>query len=403
MVGGAERYYFGISTLLRKKGHKVAHFAMEDKKNRPSLWSKYFVSHISLDKFFLNNSARVFRRMLFSLEAKEKIGRLLDDFEPDIVHVHNIYAHISPSILPAIKKRNIPIVYTVHDYHLIHPNVVMFHNGGICEITKGRKFLKTILHKCIDNSYIFTVAPAVIWQIHNILNIYDNNVNVFISPSGFLKRKLVENGYDSKKIIVLPNFVEPKPDSFKTTNRKQKPFVLYFGRLSKHKGIMFVLEAARNLTNIEFKIAGGGKEKKQYISKAAQMKLKNVQFLGHVGTSGLNKLISNSLFCVIPSLWYENMPYSVMEAFALGKPVIASKIGGIPELVKDGKNGLLFEPGNVEDFNEKILTLWSNPERIKRMGEYARIYIEKNFNSDSHYKKLMKIYEKAIFLNEKVK
>lgn len=172
-------------------------------------------------------------------------------------------------------------------------------------------------------------------------------------------------------------------------------YVLFFGNISEQKGLSLFIELARKLPNINFKIAGEGSDESFFKNKVKLYKLKNVSFLGFLSSKKLQKVISESRFTVVPSLWYENQPYSVLESFALAKPVVASKIGGIPEIVEDDKDGILFKPGNLEECVEKVSSLWANPKLVKKMGIYAQQKAEKDFSPDEHCNKLLKIYKKA--------
>lgn len=394
-LGGAETYYLELSKLLRKKGHEVAHFSMHHKKNLPSRWSKYFLENISFKNVYPKDSLRVFRRMIYSFEAKRKIASLLDEFHPDIAHVHNIYYHISPSILTELKRRGIPVVYTVHDYHLLTPNVVFYHNGSICEISKKRKFYKAVFHKCVADSYFASFAPAITLQIQHFLGLYEKNVDYFIAPSRFMREKLIEYGFDRKKIIYLPNFVDT--DNFQKTPIKTKGgYVLFFGQLLEHKGVQVLIKAAAKTPDIEYKIAGNGKYKKTLIGLARKYRLKNVEFLGKLEGKKLENVISRARFCVLPSLWPENCPMTILEAFSLKKTVIASNIGGIPEIVEDGKNGLLFEAGDSNELTEKILFLWNNPKLSIKIGGAGRRTVADSFGPEKHYRRLTMIYKKSI-------
>lgn len=389
--GGAERYYLGLSNLLKKKGLEVAHFSMHNPKNEQSNWEKYFVSNISFKSVSPRNGWKILGRMIYSFEAKNKIGKLLDVFRPDIVHIHGIYYHISPSILLEIKKRKIPVVYTLHDYHLLTPNITFFHDGKICEITKKNNFYKAVLHKCVKDSYFASFLAATTLQIHRAFNIYKKNVDYFIAPSLFMKNKTIEYGFDPEQILHLPNFVECS----KKKTKSKGDYVLFFGKISEQKGLSLFIELARKLPNINFKIAGSGSDESFFKNKVKSYGLKNIFFLGFLPQNKLQRVISGSSFTIAPSLWYENQPYSILESFTFEKPVVASRIGGIPELVEDGKNGILFEPGNVKECSEKVTRLWANPKLVKKMGIYARQKVKRDFNPEEHYNKLLEIYKKA--------
>jgi glycosyltransferase involved in cell wall biosynthesis len=392
-LGGAEKYYLDLSNLLDKNGHKVANFSMKSTNNIASPWEKFFVKNISFQDIKPVDVPRIFARMLFSVEAKNKLGNLLDEFKADIAHIHNIYYHISPSILHELKKRKIPVVYSVHDYHLLTPNITFFHKGKICEITTNRNYYKAIFHKCVADSFFASVPSSLSLTLHDIFGIYRKNVDIFIAPSKFMKKKLTENGFNSGKISHLPYFVDSKDYKAKDSTRS---YVLYLGRLYEHKGVQTLIETAHNLPNIKFKIAGDGPQEQKLKNLVNSKGLLNIDFLGRVEKERLKRIISEAAFCITPSLWYENMPYSILESLSAGKPVIASKIGGIPEIVKDKQNGLLFKPGNSEELAEKIIRLWKETHLVETMGRNAIETIQKNYNPEDHYKKLLALYKMAI-------
>ena len=395
VLGGAERYYLSLGELLKKHGNEVAYFSTHDSRNVPTFWSKYFTGKVSTQGRNLKNLYRVLSGIIYSLEAKRNIGKLLDEFKPDIVHLNNIYFRISPSIIFEIKKRNIPIVETVHDYHPISPNVNLYHDGAVCEITKGGKYYKAVLHKCVKDSYLISFLVAASFYLHDYWKIYQNKIDLFISPSRFLRKNLVDYGLKDSKIIYLPNFTEIGK-SHDAQAQNKNTYVLFFGVLLKHKGLLGLLKAARLLHEVSFKIVGDGPEEKNLKRLSQKLRLKNVDFLGRLDDTKLRKVISQSLFCVVPSLWYENMPYSILEAFSLGKPVIAARIGGIPEVVKNGRNGLLFEVDNSGELAEKIKLLWTNWKLVRMFANNALADVKRKYGQEEYYKKIMKIYKKEV-------
>lgn len=390
--GGASRYFFEVSDLLKSFGHEIAFFSMDDPKNQGSEWSKYFVGDISYERVEMKAALRKVLNMIYSFEARKKISQLLDNFHPDIAHLHSIYHHLSPSIIYELVKRKIPIVQTLHDYHLISPNHTLFHDGKICEITKQRKSYKAILHKCVKGSTLAGIIEAIEQYIHLFLGI-NNKVNIFISPSKFHAKKLLEYGIPKEKIDVLHNFCDYR--KFKPHYELGK-YILYFGRLSPEKGINYLIDAMKLIPKIKLKIVGQGNSKYEKKLKAQAKDLTNIKFIGFKDGYELKEIISNSRFTVLPSVWYEVFGLSILESFASGKPIIASNIGGIPETVKDGFNGFLVKPGDFQDLAEKIKKLWNNPAMCRKLGRNARDFVENNFRSEEHYEKLMGIYKRAI-------
>lgn len=387
--GGADRYFLDVINLLEKNGHDVAVFSTNDPRNKNTKWSKYFLRRITFNG--ISDICNILN-FIYSFEAKRKITKLLDDFRPDIVHLHNYYHHISPSIIQVIRNRNIPIVMTVHDYHLISPNYNMFHNGRICEITKPNKFYKAIFHKCVRESYFYSTIEVLEKYIYEFVKWEKKDIDKYIIPCDFLRDKLISTGINSSKIKLLRLF------TFISANRKNKnrDYILFFGRLSSEKGLDILINAMKYLPNISLKIIGTGLNSYVIKLKKLAKSQKNISFYGYLPSHILEKMIADSKFIIVPSVWNEISPLTIYESFASAKPVIASNIGGIPELVKDGYNGILFEPGNVDDLADKIDILWSNPALCQKMGRNAREYVEKYHGPVEHYERLMKVYKLAI-------
>ncbi|MFH0973050.1 MAG: glycosyltransferase family 4 protein [Patescibacteria group bacterium] len=424
--GGADKYFFEVSKLLKNHGHKVIFFSMKNQKNLFSKYEKYFIDYIDFSKAkFSFNALKNIGRTIYSLEAKRKIEKLIKDANPDIAHIHNIYHQISPSILHVLKKYNIPVVMTLHDYKLICPsyNLTNALNSKIilCEKCKKQKYYNCFLNKCVKNSYFASALNCLEAYIHNFLKIYEKNIDKFIAPSQFMKDKCVEFGINADKIIVLPNFVNKsgirnqelriRNNELGIMNHKLENYILYFGRLSKEKGIDTLLKAVSQLSiihpvksckagakqfnrvNYQLRIVGSGDLRLKFEKLAKKLNIKNkIKFFGHLEGEELQKIIREAMFVVVPSIWYENCPLSILESFALGKSVIASKIGGIPELIKHSETGLLFEPGNAKDLANKIECLLNRPDKIIKMGQNALKIVREKFNADEHYKKLIKIY-----------
>ncbi len=390
--GGAERYFFELSRMLESHGHKIAFFSMHDKDNIKTKWNKYFVSNLLINNKSILNSLRLWARMTYSLEAKKKISKLLDEFKPDIVHIHNLNIFISPSILTEIKRRKIPIIQTLHDYYLIAPTRgSLFHGDSICEFTKKDKYYKAVLHRCIGNSYFASLLFVLSYYFHYILRFYDL-IDLHLAPSNFLRNKYIEYGFNPKKIIYLPYFIDT--EKYKDYSSIIGKYILYFGRLSPEKGLPTLIHSMEKLPHINLIISGDGIQLKDLMKQTTDRHLQNIKFVGFKEGEELRRLIYHSRFTVVPSIWYENMPNSILESFASGKPVIASNIGGIPEIVKEGYNSFLFEPKNIDDYKQKIEKLWNNSNRCQRFGRNARDYVKNKFSPEEHYTRLFNIYKK---------
>jgi len=413
LKGGSETYLFSLADLLKQHGHEVIFFSMKDKKNFDSEYSDFFINNIDFRK--REGIVKDFKKLghsLYSLEAKRKLENLIKKYEPDVAHLHNVAHHFSPSILSVLKKHNIPVIQTLHDYQLICPNFKLFTKGAICERCYKHKYYQAIFHKCIHNAYLPSIWGAFEMVIHKALQIYENVLYYYVSPSEFLAKKLEKWGYNKDKIKVLNNFIDLAKIS---PNYNSQGYILYFGRLAQEKGILTLLEAIKGLSGIKLKVAGIGPEEaklKDYLKKEdlpacprrrAQAGLKNVEFLGFKKGEELETLISNCAFVVMPSIWYENYPYSILESFAYGKPVIGSDLGGIPEMVLDNKTGFIFPAGDSKALKEKIETLYNSQELIEQMGKQARQFVENNNDPEKHYQKLIKIYQELLLKYEEKK
>ena len=390
--GGAESSFFATAELIQKRGHQVIPFSMKHERNRPTNFDSYFVSNVDYASKNIGHQIKSVLKIFYSFEARRNLDCLIRDTKPDLVHLHNIYHQISPSILHTIKKYHIPVVMTLHDYKVVCGSYSMFANGKPCEACTGGRYYQCFSKKCVKDSSVKSLITTIEMYLHHkLLHIYDL-VDIFISPSRFLMDKVEEMGFKGK-IVHLPNFINV--DGFDPCFGSKKRTICYIGRLSEEKGILTLIEAVKGL-DIKLNIIGEGPLKEAIGDKVKSEGIKNVELLGYLSGQNLKEEIQRCMFTVIPSEWYENSPLSVYESFALGKPVIGSRIGGIPELVKDGETGLTFESGNIQDLAEKIRKLIVRPDLIIEMGKKARQFVEIELNSEKHYSRLITIYQQLI-------
>jgi len=298
---------------------------------------------------------------------------------------------IGPSLIRLFKRRNIPVVFHLRDYNLMCGAIYLISNGQICEECKGYRFSRVLKQRCKEGLAGGIAIYTSMVFYHKIMKYFDD-VNTFISPSIFLKEKYLDLGFN-KKIEVLPNFVNI--NDFEPTYESLDNSFVYFGRISQEKGILTLLNVCKNLPNLKFKIIGTGPLEETCRKFIYDNNLTNVQFLGYLRGEELYREIKKSKASIVPSEWYENNSRAILESMALGKPVIASNIGGNPELVKAEETGYLFEPFNGDDLTEKILFL-EKENRSKELGERAREVIEREYTSDIYYEKLTSIYQKLI-------
>lgn len=407
LQGGTERYYLDTMELLEKEGVDCIPFAMEHEKNLESKYSNYFVSNVDFSKVrFDKEGLRVLGRMLYSFEAKEKIGKLVEDEKPDLVHVHNIYHQISPSILHELKRRKIPVVMTVHDYKIISPDYLLFTEYPKPRYTqdcKKYRYYNAIRTKSIKNSYSASALAAFEMYFHKMLQIYERNVDLFIAPSQFVKDTLIEWGQDGSKIEVLHHYVKYDDYPYSFMYNSQDPYIIYWGRHSSEKGPEYLVAAMEKLPHIKLKMAGTGPQH-EYLKQLAQDKgLKNIEFLGFVPDDELSHLARDAQFTVVPSVFPETFGLVITEAFAFGKPVVGPRRGAPIELIEDDKNGYLFDAQNVSDLAKKIDQLWNQKEKIHAMGKYARSQAEKKFAPKKHVEALIDMYSWVMNKDEKIR
>ena len=391
LKGGSERVFFNEAEMLRRRGHQVIFFSMADRRNLPSSESGFFIDPVDYDRpGHFGRRVAMGLRIIYSIEASKKLQHLLDREKPDLAHLHNIYHQLSPSILTALRSRRVPVVMTLHDYKMVCPAYTMFRDGGVCEECRGGRYYRCLIHRCTKGSYVKSLINVIEMHIHHsLLDLY-RAVDTFISPSGFMREKLISMGL-RKKVVHLPypfEIGEYRPQYGSTDGS-----VCYFGRLSAEKGLFTLLRAMEGL-DAPLKIIGTGPAEEQL--RAAAARLPSVRFIGHRTGEELTSEIGACRAVVIPSEWLENRPSSVLEAFALGKPVIGSRIGGIPELVRDGETGFTFAPGAPSELREKLRILLNNPARGEEMGRAGRKYVENYLDPSRYYTELMKIYRDAV-------
>ncbi len=392
--GGADKYFLDLADLLSARGVKVAKFAMRHPNNLPDKWSQYWPSGINFDHFQLGNFFKYLSHIFWNREAARQFEKLLVDFKPDIIHLNNIYHHLSPSILPVAKRHGVSVVMHLHDYKLVCPNYKMFARGRIDESAKGGHYWRCVNKRCIKNSYLKSaLAAAEMWLHHKLLKVYENNVDLYIAPSHFMKQKMVEWGVPAEKITVLYHFIDAR--KFKPDWRPGD-YWLYFGRLDKEKGVDKLLQAMVKVKPGQpLKIVGSGPEYKPLKALAKKLGLgSRVEFVGPKYGDVLKKIIARAYVVIIPSQWYEVFGLVNLEAAALGKFVIAADIGGIPEAVQGKHTALLFQPHNVDDLAAKMNWCWTNRRAVAEGGEEAREFVIKNFSPDKHFAGLLKIYER---------
>lgn len=392
--GGSETYIFEIGKQLQRMEHEVQYFGMEHKGRIVGNHAESYTSDMDFHGSGLQKLLYPFK-IIYSIEARKKIRIVLDDFKPDVVHLNNINFQITPSIIYEIKKwertmgKKVPLIFTAHDYQWICPNHMMMipSTGERCFRCEGAKFGQCTSNKCIHSSKAKSLIGTIEAKLYHSLHTY-GKIDKIICPSRFMEKKLRTDPILADKLETIYNFLNEE----KYIAVEKRDYVLYFGRFSEEKGVRTLLKVCSDLTEIPFVFAGNGPLVEQLSGYS------NVTNFGFLKGEKLKKTIAEARFVVFPSEWYENCPFSVMESQWYGTPVIASAIGGVPELVKDGVTGELFEAGNAEALKEKITKLWNDKELCRK---YTENCAEVSFDTVAEYcNKLVDLYDKEMKSNK---
>ncbi|WP_301221292.1 glycosyltransferase [Bacteroides caecimuris] len=378
--GGDCIYMLNLAQLLKTHGHDVAVFAMDYPENIETEWKRYFPNEIKFTPGV--GMLETFMRMFGLGEVKRKFNSLLNDFKPDVVHLNNIHTQLSPVIARLAHERGIKVIWTLHDYKLLCPRYDCLRNGNkICEECFANKH-KVLEYKCMKNSKLASMLAykeAMKWSREKL----ESYTDTFICPSQFMYNKMAQGGFDRKKMYTLCNFIDIER-TMKGSYDKED-YYCFIGRLSFEKGIETLIEAARTLS-YHLKIIGGGPLADILKEKA---KGTNIEFTGYKEWSELKEIVGKARFSVVPSEWYENNPLSVIEAQCLGTPVLGANIGGIPELIKEGVNGMCFESRNIMDLKNKIEKMFILNVDYKQLAKGSQI----RYSSEKHYYELLKLYQ----------
>ena len=379
--------------LLSAHGHEVRYWGMQHERNGPHPYQEHFAPNVELTaKMPIGRKVRTLANLIYSMPARRGLERVLDDFRPDIVHVNNIHHHLSPSVLDAIHQRGYPMVMTLHDYKVVCPYYDLRRpDGTICYKCRHHRFYNCALHRCTKGSLSQSLVNTVEMYIHHaLLRAYDH-VDLFLSPSGFLREKVREMGF-RKEVLHLPHFIDAS--QYPAGPRQPGRRVVCFGRLGPEKGLMTLLEAADGLA-LEVRLVGEGPIRRQLAERIARKGLTNVVLAGFKSGQELHDEIRGAMATVIPSEWHENSPRAIIESFALGRAVIASRMGGMTELIHDGQTGWLFPAGDVAALRDRLRRVERCGEQTAAMGRAARSYVEAHHGPDGHCRGLLAVYERV--------
>jgi glycosyltransferase involved in cell wall biosynthesis len=329
--------------------------------------------------------------LVYSNQARKVIREKIKTFQPDIVHVHNFFPLLTPSIFYECKAQNVAVVHTLHNYRLICPTATLLHHGKIYKKSIEKSAFHAVFNKVYRNSYLGTFFLALMIEIHKRIGTWQNKVDQFIALTDFAKKKFTDVGFPISKISVKPNFIE---DPFKGQSPLQtrEQFALFVGRISEEKGVEVLLKAWEKI-DYPIKIIGDGPLLKQLTVKYTSEK---ITFLGAQPQSFVKEVMTKAKFMVMPSIWYEGFPMVIVEALAHGLPIVCSKLGAMEEIIENGTTGIHFRPSDSNDLVIKINYLINHNHLIEEMSENSRQVYLNQYNPDKNFKQLLNIYEKAL-------
>ena len=374
-AGGEDAVFLGEKAILERAGHQVMTYERNN-------------AEISSDS--IGKKLRLFQKTLWNHESELEIQNILRHEKPQIVHFTNTFPLISPAAYYACQKAGVPVVQTLQNYRLFCPSAIFLRNGQICEACLGKTPpWPGVLHACYRHSRAQSGVVATLLTVHRLLRTWQKQVDIYVAATEFSRQKYIQGGLPAEKIKVKPNFIWPDPGE----RENCQEYALFVGRIAPEKGILTMLKAWNNMPEIPLKIAGDGPLLENVNQFVDEHGLKKVEVLGRRSNQEILGLMKKASFLVFPSEWYEGFPVTIVEAFACGLPVIASKLGGMAEIVENGHTGLHFEPGNAIELAAKTDWAWRHNEQIQRMGYAARSEYERKYTADTNYQMLIEIYE----------
>lgn len=387
--GGSDVVYLEHGAMLQSMGFDCGWFAMQHPKNEPTPWSEHFIDEIEFGHdYTLAKKLVMAAKVVWSWEARDKLARLLDRFPADIAHLHCIYHHHSPAILPLLSERGVPAVMTAHDLKIACPNYKMRNAGGPCERCKDGSVLNVLRHRCVQDSFAASAVVAVESGLHRALATWQRHLAAVVCPSRFFVDKFVEWGWPRERFVHVPNWVDA--DRFEP-GFEPGGYALYFGRLILDKGLATVVRAA-HAARLPLKLAGTGPDEAALRALVAELGAE-VEFVGYRSGSELHDVVRGARCVALASELFENAPMMLLEAMALGKPVVGARIGGIPEVVIEGHTGWLFTSGRVDELAERLASVKALPDaQLADMGRAAREHVEQVFSRQRYLDAMLALY-----------
>jgi glycosyltransferase involved in cell wall biosynthesis len=379
LPGGEDVVFRNESELLKRAGHEIV---------------EYRRSNNDVSQFVQIRQFALAKQTIWASDTRREFRELLQREKPDVVHIHNTFVRISPSIYWACRDARVPVVQTLHNYRLLCPGANLFREGKVCEECMDFGVWRGILHACYRNSCPATAVAAGMLLTHRLLGTWSRLIDYYLVPTEFARRKFIAGGLPPEKILVKPNFVHPDPGQ----GHGKRHYALFVGRLSPEKGLHTLLSAWACLSSpISLQIIGDGPLRGELGEYVRQQGLTAVHFHGNSPWNAVMAAMKEARCLILPSECYEGaLPLTVVEAFACGTPVVASRLGAMGDLIADGCTGLQFTPGDAKDLAAKVDYAWSNPAQLELMGQQARQEYEANYTAESSYTVLLETYRQAM-------
>lgn len=412
--GGAETYYLTVGSELERMGHEVAYFSMRHPDNLPCRWDKYFVTQREYNNVKSPlKAARDGMALIYSPEAKRSFQALCEEFRPDVVHLNNVHRQITLSILdaPYLRENKVPVFYTAHDYVTVCPGYLMLDGGGrVCDacLEDGR-YRHCIERRCVKGSRAKS-ALAAMEASFNRAHKSNRRIDRVIAPSRFMCSKLIEGGWPEDKVVFLQNFADDAildraANAGADATDRENPYLLFFGRLSVEKGVDTLLRAFDAALpslpqDMRLVVVGDGPDAADFKALASSLGCASrIEFAGYQTGGALQAYVERASLAIASSRWRENMPYSIVEAFAAGTPVVGTDIGGIPELVDEGKTGFICDPGDVQSMADAIsrgVSAFLEQPAYARLQQNCRSYVMENCSREKFMSDLVNLYKESI-------
>lgn len=406
--GGPERYMFNVKELLEQAGHEIIPFSVKSRNNVPTKYEKYFAEPLGRqDEAYFDNARLtprfiwdVLARLFYSFNVKKQLERLIDETQPDVAYILHHYNKLSPSVIDACKNNGLKVYLRLSDYFLLCPEAHFLQNGEPCEKCLDKGLHSAIFGRCVKGSFVGSLLKATALFIHrHVVSCY-RRVDGFVCTTKFMKQKMQKGGWPETRLHVIPTFVQ-LPDyeelKYKTSPLVDKKYILYFGRFTHEKGVDLLLDAYTKTSmpfrNIDLMLVGGTRTQLDELVDsqiASPLIDKNIHIFDFLPHDQLAHIIHHAMFVVVPSRCYENLPNSVLEAYAHGKAVIAMNIGSMPEIVEDGVCGLLFDQEDSKDLRDKLEMLSNNSNYLSIFSKNAA-EIKERYSGNEHLRSLIKL------------